>query len=320
MFSADKAFITQATFRAWLRLFIAASKCSIDAPVLLIVDNHSSRFDAVMRQEAQDAGVIMLALPANSTHKLQPLDDSLFGQYKSGAHNAVDNALLRGEIITSANRIALISPAWRDAMTPEHIKAAFQHTGVWPPRDFPGHTEPLPQPLPQAQHSQSSSQAALQLEKPEDVYTEAGMLRIRNLLDIPDGYERVWVFPQHPETKQSRKGSDKGFARILAVPALKSLIEDKGARKEERETVKADVQAALEGKETEKRVREPDAEPASAPPPSKHAKPAARAEATEPSEPRSKRARTEKQPAEVKGDADAARLQQLHEGAPYDAA
>jgi hypothetical protein len=38
--------MTQATFAAWLKAFIAYTKPSAAKPVLLILDNHSSRMDA----------------------------------------------------------------------------------------------------------------------------------------------------------------------------------------------------------------------------------------------------------------------------------
>ena len=191
---AAKAFITSASFRAWMRLLVAASGCTRERPVLVLVDNHSSRFDAAMREEAAEAGIILLALPANSTHITQPLDAIPFGVFKSGSHKAVDQAQLHGVIVNNLNRIELLAPAWRDAMSPKTISAAFAKTGIYPPRGTEGHQEPEPRPLPGP--AATPAQAVLQLPDPAAVYTREGWLILRNMLKIPEGHDHMWVFPR----------------------------------------------------------------------------------------------------------------------------
>jgi hypothetical protein len=250
-------------------------------------------------------------LPANTTHILQPLDAEPFGAYKKGAHKAIDSALLHGEVVTNMDRIALLAPAWRNAMKPGNIIDAFKLSGVWPPRGFPGHSEPSDAPLPPAEHSQSMSQTVLKLEQPEEVYTKEGMLRIANLLKIPDGHERVWVFPKHAEAKQPKKGKDQGFARILSAPALKSVIEDPDVRKEERATLKADVAAAQQGTESKKRRREADA----AESPVENSQEVKQSDASEPAQPRPKRARRSTSAASGgEGGSERVTLEELHKG------
>ena len=56
--SVANAWITRATFRAWLRMFISYTGVTPEKPALVLLDNHTSRFDATMREEAEAHGVI----------------------------------------------------------------------------------------------------------------------------------------------------------------------------------------------------------------------------------------------------------------------
>lgn len=207
--------------------------------MLVVVDNHSSRFDAAMREEAAEAGIILLALPANSTHITQPLDAIPFGIFKEKSHKVVDQAQLHGVMITNVNRIALLAPAWRDAMQPKTIISAFQKTGIFPPRGEKGHQEPELKPLPVP--ATTPAQVVLQLPDPESAYTPDGWLKLRNLLHIPAGHDHLWVFPKHAQQRETKDG---GFARILAAPVEMDLVNDPGARREEREMAKEVIQRA----------------------------------------------------------------------------
>ena len=42
----------------WLRMFISYTGVTPEKPALVLLDNHTSRFDATMREEAEAHGVI----------------------------------------------------------------------------------------------------------------------------------------------------------------------------------------------------------------------------------------------------------------------
>lgn len=62
-------------------MFIKHVKPSNEDRVLLVLDNHSSHLHIETLNLAKEAG-IMLSFPPHCSHKLQPLDVSVFGPLK----------------------------------------------------------------------------------------------------------------------------------------------------------------------------------------------------------------------------------------------
>jgi hypothetical protein len=56
---------------------------------LLISDNHESHLSVTAINVAKENGIVMLTLSPHTSHKLQPLDRTVFGPYK--AYNACFN-------------------------------------------------------------------------------------------------------------------------------------------------------------------------------------------------------------------------------------
>lgn len=60
---------------------------NVPKPVVLFLDNHSSHVSLQLSEFCQEKGIILVALPPNSTHILQPLDVSFFKPLKSNNWN-----------------------------------------------------------------------------------------------------------------------------------------------------------------------------------------------------------------------------------------
>ncbi|KAJ8882992.1 hypothetical protein PR048_014831 [Dryococelus australis] len=86
VFMTPKASMTSQTFIKWLDYF---AKFKSPGPVLLIFDGAQSRLDANIVTAAEAHGVTLYCLPSNTTHKLQPLDKSLFIPFESYWDNEV---------------------------------------------------------------------------------------------------------------------------------------------------------------------------------------------------------------------------------------
>ena len=241
---AASAWITRATFRAWLYLFIDWTGVTPDKPQLVLVDNHDSRFDATMREEAEAAGVILLLLPANSTFALQPLDVACFGPFKKEAHRLVDVANSTGNSVNYKNRWSVIAPAWIHGLSQQNIIAGFKATGIWPfdrnpssvrenmsrfsdvllPRTFGEQSET------KTDNSSNSSNSASSLP--------FSQLRTPNLLDPPGGkdahlFDDILIIPGK-DTKT--KAKDGGYARIVTVPLHAQEMEEKASHAKKRKS------------------------------------------------------------------------------------
>ena len=67
-----------ARFIRWLRHFLDTVPNAVQRPLILIYDGCSSHYDGEIVREAVRLKIILVLLPANATHLLQPLDVAVF--------------------------------------------------------------------------------------------------------------------------------------------------------------------------------------------------------------------------------------------------
>ncbi|KAJ8944307.1 hypothetical protein NQ318_005134 [Aromia moschata] len=103
------------SFNIFIQHFIKHAKPSKDSPVILLLDNnHSSHLSCQALNLCKENGIIMLSFPPHCSHKLQPLDLTVFGPFKSFAVLVLVRARLfkccQSENITSGFSSAGIYP------------------------------------------------------------------------------------------------------------------------------------------------------------------------------------------------------------------
>lgn len=121
-------------FLLWLQHFIDKERPSPEHKKLLILDNHESHCSLEAVTLAKNNGIILVTLPPHTSHKLQPLDRSVFGPYKQYYNSACDEWLLNhpGQPITIYNVAELAGKAFPLAFTPKNILSGFRVSGIWP--------------------------------------------------------------------------------------------------------------------------------------------------------------------------------------------
>lgn len=121
-------------FLEWLNHFIRYTNPSKEHKKLLILDNHESHVSFEAVQLAKDSGIIMLTLPPHTSHKLQPLDRSVFGPFKRYYNTAADEWMLShpSTPITIYNVAELAGKAYLLAFNPSNIQSGFKVSGIWP--------------------------------------------------------------------------------------------------------------------------------------------------------------------------------------------
>ncbi|CAH1965150.1 unnamed protein product [Acanthoscelides obtectus] len=87
---SDSGWITNSTFNNWLKFFIDITRPKQDRPVLLILDNHSTHQNLEALNLARQNHVIMVSIPPHTSHKLQPLDVSVYRSFKVAFEQALD--------------------------------------------------------------------------------------------------------------------------------------------------------------------------------------------------------------------------------------
>lgn len=132
--SANKSgWMTEPDFVQFMKHFIQNARPSKERKVLLLLDNHSSHLSIPALDLAKENGVVMLSFPPHCSHKLQPLDLTVYGPLKRYVNAACD-AFIKNQArpLTIYDIPAVVNIALPNAITPQNIKAGFQAAGISP--------------------------------------------------------------------------------------------------------------------------------------------------------------------------------------------
>lgn len=138
---SESGWIVKELFIKWLEHFIKCLRLekSQENQVLLILDGHSTHtknIDAI--NLAREYGIIMLSLPAHTTHKLQPLDRSFFKSLKQN-FSAASSSWMRnhpGSVIKQANIAKILGEAYPRTVCMDKGIHGFESCGLWPCNRF----------------------------------------------------------------------------------------------------------------------------------------------------------------------------------------
>ena len=105
-----------------------------DEPVLLILDGHRSHVNVPVLDWAKQHNVIVMILPAHTSHILQPLDVGCFGPMQR-IYNSECHKFLRtspASRITRYNVCQLACTAYTSGLSLNNLRSSFQKTGIFP--------------------------------------------------------------------------------------------------------------------------------------------------------------------------------------------
>lgn len=130
----SSGWMTAENFERYLHHFIKFVKCSKEQRILLIADNHSSHISPRGLEICRDNGITLLTIPPHTSHRLQPLDVSVYGPFKAFFNQACDNFMTNnpGQTITLKDIASLVGIAHSRAFTPLNILKGFSKTGIYP--------------------------------------------------------------------------------------------------------------------------------------------------------------------------------------------
>lgn len=131
---SKSGWMTAELFPDVMKHFVKFSNSSKENPSLLIFDNHESHMSIEAINIAKENGVTILTLPPHCSHKLQPLDVSVFFSFKNFYNSEIDNWMIRhpGQTLSIYDIAACVSVAFDRAMRPENIKSGFKKCGIFP--------------------------------------------------------------------------------------------------------------------------------------------------------------------------------------------
>lgn len=114
--------------------FVQHARPTRDRPVLLLLDNHESHLSIKALDYFKENGVTVLSFPPHCSHKLQPLDRTVYGPFKKFVNTACDNWMTNhpGKPMSIYDIPGIVNTALPLAATTENIQAGFRVTGISP--------------------------------------------------------------------------------------------------------------------------------------------------------------------------------------------
>nr|CAI5826562.1 unnamed protein product [Callosobruchus analis] len=120
----------------FMKHFIKFARPSKERPVIILMDNHESHISVPAIRLAKENGVILVTLHPHTSNKMQPLDKSVFGPFKTYFNQAANEKMLTpGHIakpLTIYDIAELVGKAFPRAFTPTNIASGFKSTGFHP--------------------------------------------------------------------------------------------------------------------------------------------------------------------------------------------
>lgn len=264
-FANGSGYMKQPEFLLFMRHFIRYTRSSIEHPNLLLLDNHTSHLSIEALDLAAANGITMLSFPPHCTHKLQPLDVSIFGPvkcyYEKGVSDWHKNHT--NDKLEIADIPEIACKALDLALTPINIKSGFRASGICPYNSNIFTASDFIQASIAALNEPGTSQAEQEEENAQ-----------RTLL-VPDVGAEAEVFTSEPSTSEpsasvSRASSMSILDEIGPLkpttpkppkskrgrPAMKSAILTSPENRDELREKRAKRDAAEQMKEQRKQQRE----------------------------------------------------------------
>jgi hypothetical protein len=119
--SANKSgWMTGDDFLLFMEHFIKHTRVTKDRPMLLLLENHQSHLAVKVFDLAKENWVVLLSFPPHTSHKLQTLDRSVYGQFKKLVNNSSDEWLRSdpGRTMTIYDILSIASQSLLNELTP----------------------------------------------------------------------------------------------------------------------------------------------------------------------------------------------------------
>jgi hypothetical protein len=170
----DNGWINGETFLQWLQFFVEQVRPTPASKVLLVLDNHESHKYIKVLDYATGNNVLFLSFVPHTTHKMQPLDISVYGTLKQCFEQAIcviqTNHACR--TVNQNDVRKLFASAFFRVAIPLNAISGFQSSGIWPynpnvfsvadyappsvtDRPYPDFTQASPADLPDSEISQT---------------------------------------------------------------------------------------------------------------------------------------------------------------------
>lgn len=243
-----------------LEHFIKHSKSSPENKTLLLMDNHESHISIEAINFAKSNGVILYTIPPHCSHKLQPLDKTVFGPLKKYFNEACRSWLVSnpGKRITIYQIAELVGISYPNAFSINNITSGFKSTGIYPfnnnvycDADFiaasvtdvsPPEATSSTVPLPTSNENQPSCSTSSNMTIPEELN-----------LPKPVTPEAVRPFPKAPQSANAgkKRGRKVRVSEVLTDTPVKTRLEEQAKKRLEPKKKKQKIEVTAKQKEND---------------------------------------------------------------------
>lgn len=226
---SDSGWIDTELFMSYIKHFVKHTQCSPQNKCLLILDGHKSHTKNIeLLNYASEKGLLMISLAPHTSHKLQPLDRSVFKSLKAAYNVACSNWLRKHP----ARRISvdeigeLFHEAYKKAATIENAEAGFRASGIYPynreilpESDYIKDTRSEPENHPPEDENITPNHPGLSAETTTSSSINVDISHDESFVSFTE----ILPVPEIPAKVSKRKGE---FSEILtSSPYKKTLIE-----------------------------------------------------------------------------------------------
>ena len=129
----QSGWMTSENFYVFIQHFARVAKPSKDRKVLLLLDNHHSHIGLDIIKFSRDNGIVMLSFPPHYSHKLQPLDRSVFGPLRKYFSDGQDAWTRNNPAKTMSiyDIPGIVRDTWPRAATQVNVMKGFKVMAVW---------------------------------------------------------------------------------------------------------------------------------------------------------------------------------------------
>jgi len=251
--------------------FVKFVRPSKERPVLLVLDNHESHLSIEALDYFKANGVCVLSFPPHCSHRLQPLDRTVFGPFRKFYNSFADSWMTNnpGKTMTIYDIPGIVASAWPLALTPKNNASGFRVTGIWPfnphvftEEDFlPTFSTDRPDPENRQKPSRDLNESELvAAEVLEDVSGLNDAPRPSNVAESENenpqnmSLEELRPFPKAGPRKTTQRGRKQRKTCILTNSPVKAALQ---AEKENRKPPQGAKRGRKRSKplEEQKRIR-----------------------------------------------------------------
>lgn len=233
-------------FLEFVKHFVRNVRCSKEHPVLLLLDNHDSHLSIEALNFLKDNGVCVLSFPPHCSHKLQPLDRSVYGPFKKYVNTTCD-AWMRnhpGATMSIYDIPGIVNTSLPMAVSQMNIINGFKVSGIFPfnrlcfdeSEFLPSAVTDRPEMKERTPEKKSDERAPNDFKEIEQelVQIPAGVM-VGKSLTSP--LEILRPLPQAPQRKNTNRNNRKrrSTAILTDTPIKNALEEEKAAAKRKRE-------------------------------------------------------------------------------------